>query len=92
MEHTENKIQDDKRLISSLLKMFSMFEISLSYRDEYFDTVSLKCINCKGETGLDPKTSFTWVHDEIITKFVLNAMLHPVGMSWIMSSNQGMEY
>ena len=47
-----------------------MFEMRLSYGDEDLDTVSLKCIHCKRETGLDPKTSFTWVYDEIITKFV----------------------
>ena len=57
-----------------------MFKIHLSYGDEDLETVSLKCINCKRETGLDPKTSFTWVHDEIITKFVLNAMLHHIGL------------
>ena len=81
MEHTANKMQDNKVLISSLLKMFSMFEIRLSYGDTDLDTVSLKCINCKIETCLNPETSFTWVYDEIITKFVLNAMLHHVGMS-----------
>ena len=59
MEHTANKMQDDKRVISSLLKMFTMFEIRLSYEDEDLDTVSLKCINCKRETGLDPENSFT---------------------------------
>ena len=32
------------------------------------------------------------VYDEIVTKFVLNAMLHHVGMSWIISSNREMEY
>ena len=85
-------MQDDKRLISSLLNMFLMFEIRLSYGDKYLDTVSLKCINCKRETGLDPETIFTWVYDEIITKFVLNTMLHNVGMSWMISSNQEMEY
>ena len=72
-------MQDDKCLISSLLKIFSMFKIRLSYGEKYLDTLSLKCINCKRETGLDPETSFTWVYDEIITKFVLNAMLHHVG-------------
>ena len=36
MEHTANKMQDDKGIISSLLKMFSMFEILLSYGDKYF--------------------------------------------------------
>ena len=69
-----------------------MFEIRLSYGEKYLDTLSLKCINCKRETGLDSKTNFTWVYDEIITKFVLNAMLYHVGMSWIIRSNKEMEY
>ena len=34
MEHTANKMQDDERLISSLLKMFAMFKIHLSYGDK----------------------------------------------------------
>ena len=92
MEHTENNMQDDKGLISSLLKMFSIFEIRLIYGDKYLYTVYLKCINFKRETWLDQETSFTWLYDEIITKFVLNAMLHHVGMSWIISSNKEMNY
>ena len=72
--------------------MFPMLEIRLRYGEKDLDTLSLKCINCKRETCLDPETNFTWVYDKIITKFVLNAMLHHVGMSWIISSNQEMEY
>ena len=52
----------------------------------------MKFIKCKRETGLYSKTNLTWVYDEIVTKFVLNAMLHHVGMSWIISYNQEMEY
>ena len=61
-------------ILSSLLKMFSMFEICLSCGDDDLDIVYLKCINCKKETGLNSETGFTWVYDEVITKFVLNAM------------------
>ena len=61
--------------------MFAIFEIRLSYEDKKIDIVSLKCISCKRETGLDSETSFSWVFDEVITKFVLNARLHNVGMS-----------
>ena len=68
-----------------------MFEIRLSSGDDDLDIVSLKCINCK-KTCLNSETSFTWVYDEVITKFVLNAMLHHVGMSWIISSNKEMDY
>ena len=85
-------MQDDTHLISSILKMFAMFEIRLSYGEKYLDTLCLKCINCKKETGLNSKTNFTWVYDKIITKFVLNTMLHHVVMSWIISSIQEMEY
>ena len=56
------------------------------------DVLSTKGINCKRETGLNSETNFTWVYDEIVTKCVLNEMLHHVGMSWIIRSNQEMEY
>ena len=69
-----------------------MFEIRLSCKDDDLDIVYLKCINCKKEIGLNSETRFTWVYDEVITKFVLNAMLHHVGMSWIISSNKEMDY
>ena len=65
MEHTANNIKNDW-LISSLLKVFAMFEIRLSYEDKKFDVVYLKCINCKRETGLDPENSFSWVFDEVL--------------------------
>ena len=88
MEHTENNMEKNNGLISSLLKVFAMFEILLSYKEGILDIVSLKCINCKRETGLYSKTSFTWMFDEVITKCVLNEILHQVGMSWIISSNK----
>ena len=72
--------------------MFAMFEIRWSCGDEELDVLSIKCINGKIETGLNPETNFTWVYDEIVTKFVLDAMFHHVGMSWIIRSNQEMEY
>ena len=92
MEYTVNIMKDDTHLMSSLLKIFFMFKIRLSYGDKYLDNLCLKCINCKKETGLNSETNFTWVYDEVITKYVLNSMLHHVGMSWIISSNQEMEY
>ena len=52
MEYTGSVMQDDTYLTSSLLKMFSMFEIRLSCGDDNLDTLSLKCVNCKKQTGL----------------------------------------
>ena len=69
-----------------------MFEIRLSCGDDNFDTLSLKCINFQKETGLKSNTGFKDFYDEAITQFVLNAMLHHVGMSWIISSKQDMDY
>ena len=69
-----------------------MFEIRLSYEDEKLDVLSIKCTNCKRETSLNSETNFTWVYDEIFTKFVLNVILHHVGMLWIIISNQEIEY
>ena len=92
MEYTGNIMQDDTHLMSSLLKMFLIFEIRLSYGDKDLDVLSLNCINCKKETGLNSETTFTWVYDEVITKFLLNTMLHHVGMSWIISSNKKMDH
>ena len=80
MEYTGNFMQDDTHLTSSLLKMLSLFEIRLSCGDDNLDTLSLKCINCKKETGLKSKTGFKEFYDKVITQFVLNAMLHHVGM------------
>ena len=69
-----------------------MFEICLSYVDKEFEVLSINCINYKRETGLNSETNFTWVYDEIITKFLLNVIFHHVGISWIISSNQEMDY
>ena len=87
MEHTANNTKKNG-LISLLLKVFAMFEIRLSYTEGNLDIVYLKCIKCKRETYLDSETSFYWVFDEVITKFVSNKIIHHVGMSWIISSNK----
>ena len=88
MEYTVNIMQDDTHLTSSLLIFFSMFEIRLSCGDDDLEKVCLKCVNCKKETGLNAETGFKYFYDEFITQFVLNAMLHHVGMSWIISSKK----
>ena len=88
MEYTGNLMQYDTHLTSSLLKMFLMFEILLSCGDDDLDIVSLKCINSKKETYLNAESGFNGFYDEVITQFLLNAMLYHVGMSWIISSKR----
>ena len=54
-----------------------MFELRLNCDEEKLDVISISCINCKIETGLYLKYI---TFDEMITKFVLNAILHHVVM------------
>ena len=56
MEYTGNDMISDNPLTTSLLRMFSMFEISMTVGDVNVDEVSLMCINCKIKTGLEPKS------------------------------------
>ena len=82
-------METDNGLILSLLKVFTMFELRLNCYEEKLDVISIRCINCKTETGLYLKNT---TFDESITKFLLNAILHHVGMSWIISSNKETKY
>ena len=68
-----------------------MFQLRLSYKEGNLDVVYLRRVNCKIETGLFLKIN-SLVFDEMITKFVLNEILHHVSMSWIISSNKEMKY
>ena len=56
---------------------------------EKLDAISIRYINYKKETGSYIKNS---TFEEMITEFVLNAVLHHVGLSWIISSNNEMKY
>ena len=53
------------------------------------EAISIRSINCKKETGFYLGTSTL---EEMITKFVLNAIIHHVGMSWIICSNEEIKY
>ena len=88
-EHTANFMKTNNGIVSSLLKVFAVFELCLLSDEEKLDVISIRCIYCKIETGLYLKNS---TFDEMITKFVLNAILYHVGMPWIISSNEEMNY
>ena len=89
MERTANNMKTSNGLILSLLRVFAMFELHLISDEEKLDVIYKRCINCKRETGSYFKNT---TFDEMLTKFVLNAILHHVGMSWIISSNKEMKY
>ena len=62
-----------------------MFELRLIDDRDKVEAIAFRCINCKKETGLYLGTS---ILEEMIIKFVLNTILHYVGMSWIICSNE----
>ena len=77
-------MKTNKGLILSFSKVFTMFELRLIGDKEHLNVIAIRCINCKKETGLFVGSS---TFEEMITKFVVNAIFHHVGMSWIISSN-----
>ena len=89
MKHTSNIMKTKEVIIPSLLKAFAMFEFRLIGDKEKMDVIVISCINCKKETGLYLQNS---TFEEIITKFVLNKILHHAGMSWIIISNNEIKY
>ena len=52
MEHPANITKKNNGYISSLLKVFSMFDICLLSDEETLDVIYIRFINCKRDTGL----------------------------------------
>ena len=62
-----------------------MFQIHFWYDREpddqnYVKIIAISCINCRKQTGLSMDNMNT-NHKDIVTVFVLNTLLHHVGMS-----------
>ena len=94
IDHTKNLLKPNKGIIPSLLKVFSMFQLRLFYdkkykEEKYLEAMAINCINCNKNAGLCIKNRTI---EGIITKFVLNSILHHVGMPWIICSNNEMFY
>ena len=76
MEFTSDNINNDKELFTELLKCFTMFKIKCWWNKKE------RCSNCGKVTMIDVNILDT-TYQEIIVTFVLNKILHPVGMLWI---------
>ena len=55
------------------------------------ENIDIRCRNCGKETGLSVK-NMNKNYKDTINKFVLNIVLHHVGMLWIVKTNQQLEY
>ena len=80
--------------MTSLLKVLGMFKLRIFYdknneKDNVMYAIAIKCSNFNKDTGLYIKNTTT---EGMITKFVLNAILHHVVMLWIIYSNNEMLY
>ena len=90
MNHTTSIIETGISLITSLLKVFVMFHMRLfhdKYNEEenFVEDIAIKCSNYRRITGLCLKDKTV---QSMIAKFVLNTLLHHVGLSWMISSNK----
>ena len=95
MEYTAYRIENEITLLPSLLKMFSMFQIRFWYNKGHDDqnrvkSIAIRCIYCGKQTGLSMDNMNTKYKD-IITLFVLDTVLHHVGMLWITEANKHLE-
>ena len=87
MEFSADRIENDKNILPSLLKLFSMFKIKCWYspgEDEIKiqEKIAISCSNCGKETMIDADILNT-TYQDIITIFVLNTMLHHFDILWI---------
>ena len=96
MEYTSDRIYNYATLLPSLLKMFSMFQISFWYNKGHDDQnkvehISIKRINCGKQTGLSMDDMNT-KYKAVITSFVSNTVLHHVGILRIIETNRQLKY
>ena len=93
MDFTADRIENDKNLLLSFLKLFSMFKIKCCWNlreDEIKFTgvkIDIRCSNCRKEIMMDVDIMNT-TYQDIITTFVLNTMLDHVGMLWIIETHE----
>ena len=57
----------------------------------YREKIAIRCRNCGKETMIDVDILDT-TYQDIITTFVLNTMLHNVGMLWITEKHEHLQY
>ena len=97
MEFTEDRMENDKNILPSLLKNISMFRIKCWWnpREDNIKKnvvkVDIRCINCGKEKMIDLDNINT-TYQYIITNFGLNKMLHDVGMLCIIENHDKLNY
>ena len=96
MEYTADRVENEITLLPSFLKMFLMFQMSFWYDKEPDDQndvkyISIRCSNCAQETGLSMDNMNT-NYKYTVTVFVSHTLLHHVGMSRIIETQEQLKY
>ena len=96
MGFTADRSENDKELLTSLLKLFSMLKIKCWYSTGGVDKITaekldIRCSNCGKETMIDLDIMNTTYHN-IITTSVLDTMLHHAGILWIIETHEHLQY
>ena len=85
MEHTKNTLEPNKSLISSLFKVFDMFQLCIfmvnMIKKGMLWSLYLSSVEISIKTLVYIKEYITI--EEMTTKFLLNEILNHVGMLWI---------
>ena len=89
MEHTQDKIYNHITLLSWLLNVFAMLNNILWYDNDnpkynLVNNIGITCSNCGKITGSFVKNKN---YKDMFTIFVLNAVLHHVGLSQIIETH-----
>ena len=94
MFHTSNHMNSPVEHLQSLLKLLSMLKIGILYDEaivakKFPDDVGIMYINCGKTIGylLDNQTI-----ENFITTFFKNMVLQHVDLSWIIQSNQKLNF
>ena len=73
-----------------------MIQMIFWYDNEPYDkkdvkVIDIRCSNCRKEKVLSTNNMNT-NYGDIITSFVLNTLLHHVGMSWLIKNHEELKY
>ena len=97
IEFTADRIDNDKNILTSMWKLFSMFKIECWWnpREDKIKHTGVKiaiiCSNCGNKKLIDVDIMNN-TYQYIITNFALNKTLHYVGMFWIIETHEKLQY
>ena len=96
MEFTADSIENDKKLLPSLLNLISMLRIKCWYSPRYNEKkygikISIMCGNCGKEKKIDVD-NFNTTYPDVITTFLLNKILNYVCILWIIETHEQLKH